>query len=187
MMIGRYQKRKQTEAQIARIAIYSALLFVLAVAESSFFGSLAILPATPDLILGLLTVVAVTDTRETAAITAIIGGVMADAICGVGIYLSPLFYFALVLILHPFAKKMMRSYLSWLTLFPVALVFRAAYTLGRAYLFGADLGFTEILRYAVLPEVICTAIFSLVLYPLVTLCARLTQGKRGISQGTGDF
>ena len=178
MMILGYKKRKNTEVQIKRILIYSALLFLLSVAQSSFFGSLRILPATPDLILGALTVIAVTDTRETAAISAIIGGVMSDAICGTGIYLSPIFYFTLILILHLFAKKMLKSYLSWLTLFPVALLFRALYTVGRAYLFGGSLGFLEILRYAVLPEAVCTAIFSLALYPVVVLCARTVKGRR---------
>ena len=181
MMVSGYKKRKNTEAQIRRILIYSVLLFLLSVAQSSFFGSLRILPATPDLILGVITVVALTDTRESALITAIIGGIMTDAICGVGIYLSPIFYFLVVLILSAFAKKMMKSYLSWLTLFPIALILRALYTVGRAYLFGGDFRFTELLRYAVLPEIICTAILSLALYPTVTLLTRIVRGHRNMS------
>ncbi|MBQ8849585.1 MAG: hypothetical protein IJ011_04560 [Clostridia bacterium] len=178
MMTARYQKRKETENELKRIAVYSALLFFLAVAESSFFGAVDILPSTPDLILGAISVIAVTDKRETAAITAIVGGVMADAICGVGIYLSPIFYFAVALILHPLAKKMLKSYLSWLAIFPSALLMRALYTFGRAYLFGGGLGASEILRYAVLPEAICTAVFSLCLYPLIMLLARIVRGRR---------
>lgn len=178
MMISGYKKRKHTEAQIKRILIYTGLLFILAVAKGSFFSSLRLLPATPDLILGALTVIALTDTRETAVVCAIIGGVMTDAICSTGIYLSPIFYFILILILHPFAKKMMRSYLSWLTLLPVALVLRGLYTTAGAYLFGGSFGFLEILRYAVLPEAICTAIFSLALYPIVTLCVSIVRGRR---------
>lgn len=178
MMTERYQKRKEIEAQIKRIAVYSALLFLLAVSESSFFSSVRYIPATPDLILAALTVIIITDTNETSLITAIIGGVMVDAICGIGIYLSPLFYFLTVLILHPLAKKMMKSYLSWLAILPTALILRALYTLCRAYLFGSALGFTEILRYAILPEAVCTAVFSLCLYPLITLCAKLVRGRR---------
>lgn len=181
MMIRKYQKRKQTEASLRRILVYSACFFILAVAETSFFGSLELLPAIPDLILGALTVIAVTDSRETAIISAIVGGVMSDALLSTGIYLTPIFLFAVVLILNPIAKKMMRSYLSWLTLMPIALFLRAGYTLGRAYLFGADLGFVEILRYAVLPEVICTAVFSLALYPIITLLASLVRGRRELS------
>ena len=180
MITERYQKRKETEAQIKRIAVYSAILFFLAIAESSFFSGIRYLPATPDLILGALTVIAITDTRETSMICAVIGGIMADALFGVGIYLSPIFYLLAVLILHPLAKKMLRSYLSWLSLFPLALLLRALYTLGRAYLFGNSLGFTEILRYAILPEAICTAVFSLCLYPLITLAISLLRGKRGL-------
>ena len=181
MMIQNYKKRKQTEASLRRILIYSALFFLLAVAESSFFGSLRLLPATPDLILGALTVIAVTDSRETALVSAIVGGVMADALLSTGIYLTPIFFFAVALILNPISKKMMRSYLSWLTLLPIALLLRALYTVGRAYLFGSGPGFAELLRYAVLPEVICTAIFSLALYPIITLLASLVRGRRELS------
>lgn len=181
MMVTGYKKRKNTEEQIKRILIYSALLFLLSVAESSFFGTIDLLPATPDLILGVITVVALTNTRETAVITAIVGGIMSDAICGAGIYLSPLFYLAVALILWPFSKKMMKSYLSWLALFPIPLLMRALYTVGRAYLIGGERGFVEILRYAVLPEVVCTAIFSLFLYPVVTLLSRIVKSRRDMS------
>jgi hypothetical protein len=177
MTVSGYKKRKNTEAQIKRILIYTALLFILSIAESSFFGSLRIIPAIPDLILGAVTVVAVTDTRETSLITAVIGGVMADAICGTGIYLSPLFYFLVALLLCPLAKKMMKSYLSWLSLFPLALLMRAIYTVARAYLFGNGLGILEILRYAVMPEAICTAILCLSLYPLITLASRAVRDR----------
>lgn len=181
MMTSGYKKRKNTEEQIKRILIYSALLFLLSVAEGSFFSSLRLIPATPDLILGVITVVTLTDTRETALISAIVGGVMTDAICGTGIYLSPIFYFLVVLVLCPLAKKMMKSYLSWLALFPIALLMRAIYTTARAYLFGGSLEFSEILLYAVLPEIICTLIFSLVLYPVVTALSRIAGGRRDIS------
>ena len=181
MMVSGYKKRKNTEAQIRRILIYSALLFLLSVAQSSFFSALRVIPATPDLILGVVSVIALTDTRESALITAIIGGIMTDAICGVGIYLSPIFYFIAVLILSAFAKKMMKSYLSWLALFPAALLLRALYTVGKAYIFGGGFRFTEILRYAVLPEIICTAIFSLALYPAVVLLTRIVRGNRELS------
>ena len=181
MMISGYKKRKNTEAQIKRILIYSAILFLLSVAESSFFSSIKILPATPDLILGAITIIALTDTRETTVIAAIIGGVMSDAICGSGIYLSPLFYLAVALLLCPFAKKLMRSYLSWLALFPVALIMRAIYTTGRAYLFYNGFDILEVLQYAVLPEAICTAVFSLLLYPIVTGLARIVKSRRDMS------
>lgn len=177
MMTSGNKKRKNTEAQIKRILIYSALLFFLSVAESSFFANLKILPATPDLILGAVTVVALTDTRKTATVTAIIGGIMSDAVCGTGIYLSPLFYLAVALILSPFSKKMLRSYLSWLAIFPIALLMRALYTVGRAYLFGGGLEFTELLRYVVLPEILCTAVFCLLLYPAVALSSRIVKSR----------
>ncbi len=169
MTVTGYQKRKQLEGQIKRICIYSLLLFLLRIAECSFFERLQILPAAPDLILAALTVVALIDTRETSLLTAIVGGVLTDAVGSTGIYLSPLFYFVLVLILSSFAKKMMKSYLSYLALMPLSILLRALYTFGRGALFGnaAVLG---ILRYACLPEAICTAVFCLAVYPITVIC-----------------
>ena len=180
MTIQKYNRQKETENIIKRVCVYSLFIFILAVAETSFFGLIDLLPATPDLILAVICAVALTDSRKTAFLTAIMGGVISDAICGVGIYLSPIFYFLLVLILSPIAKKMMKSYLSWLALMPVALILRAAYTLGRAYLFGNGLHFGEILKYAVLPEAVCTLIFSLSIYPTVRLLTRLVKSKQKI-------
>lgn len=181
MMTAKYQKRKRLEGQIKRIAVYSGILFLLAVAESSFFGAIKYLPATPDLILAALVAIAITDTPETAVVSAIIGGVLADAVGGVGNYLSPAFYFATVLIICIFSKKMMRSYLSYLALIPAALVARALFTLGSAYLFTNGLGFVEILRYAVLPETICTAVFSLALYPIIYICVIPLRDRKDTS------
>ena len=179
MTVSGYQKRKETEGQIKRIAVYSLLLFILRVAECSFFGGIRYLPAVPDLVLGALTVIALIDTRETAIISAIIGGVLTDAIGASGVYLSPLFYFCVVLLLCLMSKKMMRSYLSFLVLMPVSLLARAVFTLGRGWLFGNRLGALEILRYAVLPEAICTAVFCLALYPIICICADpLLRGRK---------
>lgn len=179
MTVSGYQKRKETEGQIKRIAVYSLLLFILRVAECSFFGGIRLLPAVPDLVLGALTVIALIDTRETAMISAIIGGVLTDAIGASGIYLSPLFYFCVALLLSLLSKKMMRSYLSYLALMPIALLARAVFTLGKGWLFGNGLGALEILRYAVLPEAICTAVFCLALYPIICICADpLLRGRK---------
>jgi len=169
-----YQKRKELVADAKRIALYSAILFLLTVTESSFLASLWHLPATPDLVLGALAVVSLIDKRENAAITAMIGGVMTDALGGVGIYLSPLIYFGFVLILSLFTKKMMKSYLSWLALLPATLLVRALWTFLGAYIFGGAAAY-EILRYAVLPEAVSTAVLCLPLYPLMRLAVKVTR------------
>ncbi len=156
---------------MVRMGICTLILFLLRIAECSFFGRIKILPAAPDLILAALTAMALIDKRERALTAAIIGGVLTDAIGGTGIYLSPLFYFAVVLILTSLSGKMMRSFWSFAALMPLSILQRALYTLLRGYLFGNGLGVTELLRYACLPEAICTAVFCLGIYPIIYLCS----------------
>ena len=168
-MRGRRSIRSRSEglAAVKRVLVYSLWMFILAIAESSFFAGIRILPATPDLILAAVAVIAVTDTRECAAASGIIGGVMADAIGGVGVYLSPMFYLAVAVVTALLSKKMMSRYMSWLALFPIALIMRGMLTAAICYFVGGGSVFSEVLTGIILPEAIVTLIAALPLYPLI--------------------
>lgn len=178
----RTDKRRNSSIKSAltkRIAVYTLLFFVLSVIECSFLGRIEILPASPDLLIAAVAAIAVIDRHEGTLVSAIIAGIMIDAIGGVGIYLSPLVYFVIALLITLIAKKMMTSYLSYLAILPIVCLLRAAATIGEAYIYRQGYSIVEILKYAVLPEAICTLIFALPLYPLVALCAKImTKQKR---------
>ena len=153
-----------------RILIYSLIMFFLSVVECSFFARINFLPATPDLVLVAVTLIAIIDTKETALVCSIIGGVMTDAIGTTGIYLSPVLYLAAAVAICIVSKKMMPRYPSWIATFPVACLMRGAFTLFEIMLFGGNFVFGAVLRYIILPELICTVIFALPIYPIVRLC-----------------
>ena len=103
---GRIDKMRSSMMK-KRVLLYSAVIFLLAVARGSFFAKLEILPVSPDLVLGAVAAVAVVDSIETAAITGVIGGVITDAVCGFGMYLSPIVYLVVAIAIAMATKKMM--------------------------------------------------------------------------------
>lgn len=163
---------------VKRIVIYGLLIFFLSVAMSSFFANLRHLPATPDLMLGAVLAVAVIDDRRTAAIVAVVGGVAVDALGGVGISLSPLLYLSVILTVGILSEKMLPRFLSWLILLLPSLLLRALFTLAGFWLYTGGGSFSGIVSGVLLPEAVCTLIFSLPLYFLVTLCALPLKERR---------
>ncbi len=169
MRMKRARLSEERRASLKRLAVYVAWFFILAIAETSFFANVTILPSAPNLILPVILVIALTDTRENTVIAAIAGGLIGDAISATGIYLSPIFYMAAALLLCLFAKKMMPRFLSWLALMPVTLAFVAIFSLLIALLYYRPFNIGDLLLSAVLPKVIGTLLFSLPLFPLVSI------------------
>ena len=102
-MARRRKNRQGVDVElIKRICVYGVLLLLLASAQCSFFARLHLLPATPDLILCALLAILVLDSTPAAAISAVAGGILIDALGGVGVAWSPLFYFLLI-VLRPTA------------------------------------------------------------------------------------
>ena len=85
-----YKSRRERGERLRRIGIWGGLLFLLAVSESSFFGGLSFLPATPDLILCAVVAIALLDSPAVAAVAAVGGGVLSDVMGGTGAYFSPI-------------------------------------------------------------------------------------------------
>ena len=174
---GRIDKMRSSMMR-KRVLLYSAVIFILAVARGSFFARLEILPVSPDLVLASVAAVAVVDSIETATLTGVIGGIIADAVGGFGMYLSPVVYLIAAVAVAMATKKMMPRYLSWLATLPIACVIGAASTLLKSFLFGAPIAFGMLIRHIIIPEFIFTVIFALPLFPLIQLCASV-GGDRG--------
>ena len=163
---------------VKRIVIYGLVIFFLSVAMSSFFANLHHLPATPDLMLGAVLAVAVLDGRVTAAIVAVVGGVAVDALGGVGVSLSPLLYLTVILTVGILSEKMLPRFLSWLILLLPSLVLRACFTTLGFWIYTEGADPSGIVSGVLLPEAVCTLIFCLPLYFLLTLCVLPLKERR---------
>lgn len=177
---------EDTLGMLKRSAVYVLVMFLFAVMRCSFFENLAFMPASPDLVLAAVSVIAFTDSKETAVIAATAGGIITDAIGGAGAYLSPLLYFAVAMIIGIFAKKMMEKYLSWLALLPVACILAALVTFLENFVGVAGASAIDILLNTVLPELAVSALLALPIYPLIRLCVLPFKKRRGMIIHSGD-
>ena len=155
-----------------RIVIYGVLVLVLATAQCSFFASLHVLPATPDLMLSLVLAILLLDEPRSALAVAIGGGFLVDALGANGTAFSPIFYLTVVLALAVPASKMLSRFLSFCVLLLPSLVLRALYTAVCLWVHRGALPTLSGLLQILLPELLLTALLALLIYPLVRLCRR---------------
>ncbi len=156
-------------ARVKRILLWGLLTLLLATAQCSFFAELHICPATPDLLLGLVLAVLLLDSVYAAGAVAIGAGFLVDALGATSFFLSPLFYFAVVLILCMPASKMLSSFPSYLLLMLPALLLRAAYTTACFWLRQGPMPAFSLLASVLASEALTTAILCLLVYPIVKL------------------
>ncbi len=159
-----------------KILVYGVLLLLLTAAQCSFFGGLSFLPAVPDLLLGALMALTLLDHRPTAAVTAVAGGFLCDALGSTGVSLTPLFYLLTVALAGILAEKMLPRFWSFLLLMFPASLLGLGYSALRAAIGGISP--LAILRGTLLPQLFLTILCALPLYPLALLCVRLTKERR---------
>lgn len=169
MKRGRSYNRARAE-RLRRILIYSLLSVGMATAQCSFLARLHILPVTPDWMLGLVLAILLLDSPEAATVVAIGSGVLLDALGSGGLLLSPLFYFAVCLLLFLPASKMLPRFLSFVVLLLPALLLRGVYTLLCMTLYTGSLPTLSTLLSVLPAELMLTALFCLPVYGLVKLC-----------------
>lgn len=156
---------------IKRVIIYGILILLISSAQCSFFASLKICPATPDLIIGVVLAVSLLDSIKAAAAVGIAAGFVADALGSAGSFaFSALFYLICAVILGSAACKMLPRFLSFLCLMIPALALRAVYTTLCVCLKIRSIPPLSVLPSLLLPEIIVTAVLCIPLYPIVKLC-----------------
>ena len=164
-------------ARIKRVLIFGALALLFATAQCSFFAALHICPATPDLLLGLILAVLLSDSVYAAAAVAIGAGFLVDALGATSFFFTPLFYFAVVLVLCLPASKMLPTFPSYVLLVLPALVMRSLYTLVCALLVAGPLPPLPVIGGVLLREALVTLLLSLPTYPIVSLCMRPLRAR----------
>lgn len=175
-----YSHRSQSNRELffKRLLVYTPVIFILSVVQCSFFAQLSILPAVPDLILGLIVGIAMLDSQRAAAVCGIGAGFVIDAIGTSGLSLSPLFYLICGAACGAFSKKMFPKFLSWTVCLSVFSLVKALLTIANVlYSFGRY-PFLSMVWKILLPEFICTVIVCLPIFFVVKLCMLPIDSKR---------
>ena len=163
---------------IRRALVYSPVLFILALAECSFFAQLKFLPAVPDLIIGAIVGIAMLDSQKAAVVCGIGAGFLIDAIGASGLMLSPLFYLLCGAFCGMIAKKVLPSFLSWMVELAIFSVARSILTLLNIAYVSSEMYIADVVLYTLLPEAVCTFIICLPIYFIIKLCMVPIDSKR---------
>ncbi|MBO5415684.1 MAG: hypothetical protein J6A83_03555 [Clostridia bacterium] len=165
------------EAVIKRILVWGALLFILAVAQCSFFTGLTFMPAVPNILLGAVAAISVFDTQRSAAVCGIAAGFLGDALGGSGISLSPLALLVVAIVSAELSKKLIPNFFTWAVLLIPASLIGSVFTFVNLFISFGRPSFASVFKSILLPELLMTVICSLPLFFIVKLCARLIDAK----------
>ena len=177
-MNSTYRLEANRQLFIRRSTVFAPVIFLLSVAQCSFFAQLYFLPSVPDLILGFIVAVAMLDSQKSAAVCGIGAGFVIDAIGASGLLFSPIFYMLCGVMCGFLSKKMLPSFLSWLVELAVFSAVRMLFTLANLLYLWSDVPFWTTLKDLLLPEMICTFIVCLPIFFIVKLCMIPIDSKR---------
>ena len=162
---------------IKRILIRGSFILILATAECSFFSALKPMGATPDLLLGFIVALALTTTLEETAVCALVAGYVIDAIGGVGLSFSALFYLLVGVSVGIMGKKIMQSFPSYAVLLIPACLLGGIYTGIEVVLFYGSMPTFSTLAKLVLPEMLVGYVFCLPIYFAVKVSSLPLESK----------
>ena len=173
-----YRPESNRQLFLRRALVFSPVIFLLAIAQCSFFAQLYFLPAVPDLMLGTVVAIAMLDSQKSAAVCGIGAGFVIDTIGASGLSFSPLFYMLCGVLSAALAKKMLQSFLSWTIALAVFSVAKAFFTLFNILYISTEINFASILVKTLLPEILCTFAICLPIFFIVKLCMIPIDSKR---------
>ncbi len=159
---------------IGKILLFSLLIFLSGVLQSSFFPALKMLPASPDLVLISVIGLAVYDGERSGAIAGIGGGILVEALGGgAHILLFPLFYMLCGYIFGIVSRVFLnRNFVSWLLYILIGLFLRAALGLVHSIFTEIDVTVYLILTEVIIPEYFITLVCSVPMYFIVRATSR---------------
>lgn len=159
---------------IGKILLFSLLVFLSGVLQSSFFSAIAFLPAAPDLVLIAVIGLAVYDGERTGAVAGICGGVLVEAFGGgAHMLFMPLFYMLCGYFFGAVSRVFLnRNFVSWILYSLIGASLRASLSLLHAMLFETDINVYLIFTEIVVPEYFATLICALPMYFLIRAAVR---------------
>jgi rod shape-determining protein MreD len=159
---------------IGKILLFSLIIFLAGVLQSSFFPALSMLSASPDLVLLAVIGFAVYDGERSGAAAGIGGGILVEALGGgANILLFPLFYMLCGYIFGIVSRIFLnRNFISWLLYIIIGISLRGALSLVHSIFTEIDVTVYLILTEVIIPEYFITLICSLPMYFVVRAASR---------------
>ena len=161
-----------------KCVVYGIFLFILSVAQVTFFSKINILNATPDLMLGAVLLIAMKENQKVSSICGIISGFF---YCTMGGFVYPFYIvfsflcgYTLWFVSDRFLGK---NYASYLALALLTFLLKAIFNIVESSLFAYTVNLLNMFSKAILPEFISSMAFCSLSYVLFTAIARLLNSK----------
>lgn len=168
--MNRASSHTEKSGVFRRILIYGLAIFFIGIFQCAFFSHLKPFGATPDLVLGAVCAILLTDNKHSALICAVCGGYFIDAIGAVPPCFSTVVYVIAVALTFNVAQKLLARLPSYLILLLPCVMVRAIFTyLSLCITFGSIAPISSVAS-VILPEAISTICFSIPVYFLIKLC-----------------
>lgn len=159
-----------TNAARARLIAYKCILYgvgllFIGILQVSFFSTVNVFSATPDLLLGAICALAMLEGREVCGICGIISGVVYCSLGGFSYPIYILFSFLCGYVLPSVSSRVLgRGYVSYLALAVITFAFKAIYTLLEAFITSYSASPIHILIGFAVPEYISSLVFCSLSY-----------------------
>lgn len=159
---------------IGKILLFSLLIFLSGVLQSSFFPALSMIPASPDLVLISVIGLAVYDGERSGAIAGIGGGILVEALGGgAHILFLPLFYMLCGYIFGIVSRVFLnRNFISWLLYILIGTALRSALSLLHLMITEVDINLYLIFTEIIIPEYFITLVCSVLMFLPVRAASR---------------
>ena len=161
-----------------KCSVYSIALFVLSIAQVTFFSKINVLSATPDLMLGAVLLIAMKDDQRVSSICGIVSGFL---YCAMGGFVYPfymMFSFLCGYVLWIISDRFLgKNYVSYLALAVLAFGLKALFNVIEASLFAYTINILNMFTKAIIPEFISSMTFCTVSYLIFNALSRLLNSK----------
>ena len=161
-----------------KCSVYSIALFVLSIAQVTFFSKINVLGATPDLMLGAVLLIAMMENQQISSICGIVSGFL---YCAMGGFVYPfyiMFSFLCGYVLWIISDRFLgKNYLSYLALAPFAFGLKALFSIIEASLFAYTINVLNMFSKAIIPEFLSSMVFCTVSYLIFVAISRLINSK----------
>lgn len=156
--------------------IYGAVIFILAILQTTVFSRYRILSSVPELTLSAVVAIAFFENEYYASLFGLFGGLVVESLGYPGSFMLPLIYLLIGTGCALICKKVLsHSFASFGILSAAALLVRSMYWLAVCLFGSKQLSFIGVFLFSVMPEFIVSLALSPIIFLIIRTVHRILQ------------
>ena len=164
-----------------KCAIFTVALFIIAVAQVTFFSKINLFGAPPDLLLAALVVICIKNDHTVASVCGIVSGFFYCSLGGDRYYLYLAFSFLCGYVLWIVAEHFFgKNYPAFLALATIAFGIKGAYNFLYSAMVGSSFTFFRTFGAIILPEFASSMVFCSLSYLIFSILSNLVNKNKKV-------